>query len=137
MTDSNPARVSRGRLSGAQRGRLGRLLDMLYTPRELAEEIGFTVKQIYKAYLPLDCPSEKDATGHRWINGKAFREWFNQTYPKVTVAEDETFCQTCKRAVPMVNPVKHQTKYRTKRVLYALSDCPYCGRRRLARFLKR
>lgn len=131
MTDDNPKWVSRGRLSGAKRGRLGRLLDMMYKPHELAEEIGFSVKQFYRVYFQMGCPSVNDETGHRWVNGKAFREWFNQTYKKITIADGEAFCLTCKKGVPIVDPVKE----RKGRAIYLLSDCPYCGRRRLARIV--
>jgi len=54
----------RGRLGGKQRMRLEKLLDMLYKPRELAEEIGFTQRQVYRAYLPAGCPHDKDDRRH-------------------------------------------------------------------------
>ena len=47
-------------LDGKQRNRLVRLLNMLYKPSELAEEIGFTVRQIYRVYIPAGCPCIKD-----------------------------------------------------------------------------
>jgi hypothetical protein len=34
-----------------------------------------------------------------WINGVAFREWIHRTYPKTNLAENETFCLTCKLGV--------------------------------------
>lgn len=62
----------RGRLKGNQLRRLAGLLDMLYTPVELAMEIGFTRRQVYRAYLPLGCPNERDEAKHVFINGHAF-----------------------------------------------------------------
>jgi hypothetical protein len=39
-------------------------LNMAYTPAELAKEIGFTRRQVYRVYEPLGCPFERDETGH-------------------------------------------------------------------------
>lgn len=70
----------RGRLKGFQRMRLRKLLDMMYLPSELAEEIGFHVQQVYRVYVPLGCPHDRDAKNHLWINGKAFAEWYGEKY---------------------------------------------------------
>ena len=61
--------ILKGRLDGNQRNRLVRLLNMLYSPSELANEIGFTKRQVYRVYIPLGCPHEKDSKGRNWING--------------------------------------------------------------------
>ena len=122
----------RGCLSGQQRSRLGKLLDMMYKPSELAEEIGFAVRQVYRVYIPAGCPHEKDERGWIWINGKAFREWTEDMYKKRKLAKDEAFCLTCKKPVQIVNPVEKQEG----RLVYWLCDCPSCGRK-LARIVKR
>ena len=121
-----------GRLNGQQRSRLVKLLDMMYKPSELAEEIGFAVRQVYRVYIPAGCPHEKDHRGRLWINGKLFREWFEDVYKKRQLARNETFCLTCKKAVKIINPVEKQEG----RLIYWLSDCPNCGRR-LARIINR
>jgi len=59
-----------GRLNGIQRNRLKRLLDMMYKPSELAEEVGFSLQQVYRVYVPGGCPVERDSRNHIWINGK-------------------------------------------------------------------
>ena len=46
----------KGRLDGRQRNRLKSLLNMKYRPREIAEEVGFSVHQVYRVYIPLECP---------------------------------------------------------------------------------
>ena len=46
----------RGRLGGKQRLRLEKLLDMLYMPSELAEEVGFNRRQVYRVYIHFGCP---------------------------------------------------------------------------------
>ena len=65
----------KGRLNAQQRTRLTKLLDMMYTPSELAEEVGFYVRQVYRVYIPAGCPQERDQHKRVWINGKAFKEW--------------------------------------------------------------
>ena len=115
----------KGRLNGPQRMRLGKLLDMLYTPSELAHEIGFTRRQVYRVYVPAGCPNIKDDKGRRWINGREFAQWYEAAYPKQTLYEDQAFCLTCKKAVTMSNPKKRKQG----RLHYWVCDCPNCGRK--------
>ncbi|MCH7587449.1 MAG: hypothetical protein IIC78_05365 [Chloroflexi bacterium] len=115
----------RGRLDGRQRNRLKRLLNMLYTPRELSEEVGFNLQQVYRVYIPLGCPHERDSRGHIWINGSEFYDWYLDTYSKVILEENEAFCLTCKRAVEMVD-VKRQRK---NGLVYEECMCQVCGRK--------
>jgi hypothetical protein len=122
----------KGRLDGNQRNRLVRLLDMLYSPSELANEIGFDVRQIYRVYIPLGCSSEKDSKGRYWINGQLFRNWVNDLYQKRDLKLNEAFCLTCKKPVKMINPERKQED----RLFYYLCVCPVCGRK-LARIITR
>jgi hypothetical protein len=133
MAETNQDEILlRGRLDGQKRNRLVKLLDMLYKPSELAEEIGFTVRQVYRVYIPAGCPHERDHRGHLWINGKLFREWFEEVYKKRKLARYEAFCLSCKKAVKIVGPIEKQEG----RLIYWLSDCPNCGRR-LARIVNK
>ena len=122
----------KGRLSGTQRNRLVRLLDMLYKPSELAEEVGFTRRQVYRVYIPSGCPHKRDEKRYIWINGKEFREWYEETYPRVSLNQDETFCLTCKKPVKIINPEREKKG----RLHYLTSYCPNCGRK-LARITKK
>jgi hypothetical protein len=117
--------ILKGRLNGIQRNRLKGLFDMMYSPRELAEEIGFHIDQVYNVYVPLGCPHERDDRKHIQINGRAFLAWYEKTYPKTKLAHDETFCLTCKKAVKIVSP-QGQVHNDT---VYVLSVCPVCGRK--------
>jgi DNA-directed RNA polymerase subunit RPC12/RpoP len=113
----------RGRLKGNQLRKLAGLLDMLYTPVELAMEIGFTRRQVYRAYLPLGCPNERDEAKHVFINGHAFREWYTKTYRKLELAENEAYCLSCKKVVLIIIAEKMQKgNYR-----YWSANCPNCG----------
>lgn len=123
--------ILQGRLNGSQRMRLGKLLDMLYKPSELAEEIGFALRQVYRVYMPLGCPLVRDSD-HVWINGKDFAEWYEATYPKQTLLEDQAFCLTCKKPVKMDKPIKQKKG----RLHYWTCKCPVCGRK-LARIIDR
>lgn len=122
--------ILKGRLDGNQRNRLIRLLDMLYTPGELAREIGFEVRQVYRVYIPLGCPHEKDSTGRLWINGAEFRDWVKDLYQKRSLGPDEAFCLSCKKTIKMNSP----EKYQKERLSYYLCYCPICGRK-LARII--
>lgn len=115
----------RGRLNGRQRLRLSSLLDMMYRPSELAEEIGFEVRQVYRVYVPAGCPHERDQSNHIWINGKAFRTWALEAYRKRKLAADEAFCLTCKRPVKIVEP----EYFERKGLKYLTYSCPNCGRK--------
>jgi hypothetical protein len=116
--------VLAGRLKGYQRAKVRILYDMLYKPSELAHEIGFSYRQVLRVYLPLGCPCER-VNGHIFINGKLFAEWYESTYPKYTLLQDEAFCLTCKQAVKMDKP---QNK-KVGRLSYWVCSCPACGRK--------
>jgi hypothetical protein len=117
--------VLKGRLDGKQRLRLEKLLDMLYMPTELAEEIGFTRRQVYRVYVHLGMPHIRDERKHIWINGKAFREWYEATYPRFTLAEGEGFCLSCKKPMKL----KKSKQEKRKGLLYMIGNCPNCGRK--------
>jgi hypothetical protein len=112
-------------LDGQQRLRLEKLLDMLYMPTELAEEIGFTRRQVYRVYVHLGMPHIRDERKHIWINGKEFREWYEATYPRFTLAEGEGFCLSCKKPVKLNKPMKQKQGG----LLYWVGHCPKCGRK--------
>ena len=114
----------RGRLHNNQLRQLYCLLDMLYTPSELAASVGFTRRQIYRVYIPSGCPHERDETGHILINGHAFQRWYRETYKKLELASNEAFCVSCKAAVIMESPtIEVRGTYQ-----YYKSSCPTCNR---------
>jgi hypothetical protein len=122
--ENNGEIILKGRLNLNQKNRLAKLLDMMYSPSELANEIGFSKRQVYRVYLMLGCPYYKDETNHLWINGKLFRDWIKDIYRKISLKQNEVFCLTCKKAVPMVRKVKKQKD----RLSFYQSKCPNCGR---------
>jgi len=122
--DNQEQAILKGRLNGKQRNKLKGLFNMLYTPRELADEIEINIDKIYNVYIRLGCPNERDQRKHILINGKAFANWYSLNFSKTVLAPDETFCKTCRMAVKIIQPVE-QTK---NKLTYALSICPTCGR---------
>ncbi|KAA3642016.1 MAG: hypothetical protein DWQ07_25820 [Chloroflexi bacterium] len=122
---SKPEIILKGRLDGRQRNLLKSLLNMMYKPSELAKEVGFRKRQIYRVYIPLGMPHERDHRRHIWINGIEFKEWIEQIYPKVKLKSDQSFCLTCKQAVDIIKPKKKKSGVMT----YLLSSCPNCGRK--------
>jgi hypothetical protein len=116
--------ILKGRLAGFQRLQLRHLLDMMYTPSELAGEIGITTRQIYRVYLPFGCPCVRER-GRVYINGQEFHQWYEATYPRLSLGRDEGFCLTCKRAVKAQKPQKRASG----RLSYLVFPCPSCGRK--------
>jgi len=117
--------ILKGRLDGKQRLCLEKLLDMLYMPGELAEEVGFNRRQVYRVYMHLGLPHIRDDRRHLWINGKDFREWYEATYPRVRLSEGEGFCLSCKKSVLLEKPKKEKRGG----LLYWIGHCPKCGRK--------
>lgn len=117
--------ILKGRLNGRQRNRFNRLLNMMYKPSELAEEIGFSTRQIYRVYIPYGCPHDRDQRNHLWINGKDIKNWYEEIYPRNKLRKDQVFCLTCKKPVEISNPV---TKQKNK-VIFISCSCPNCERK--------
>lgn len=114
-------------LSGHIARRFGHLLDMLYTPAELAQEVGIDKRLVYGKLLPAGLPSQKDNSGRIWIHGKTAAAWVKALPKKVHVklAPGEGYCRKCKKAVPMADP-REEVK---NRIRYLIGVCGTCGRR--------
>jgi hypothetical protein len=110
--------------------KLGRLLDMLYKPSELAEEIGVIADTIYRSYLPAGLPHTRDAQGNIWIHGPAFIAWARETISKkkskrAGLPADHAWCMKCNQAVPLINP---KTKAVNRYLEMLQAPCPTCGK---------
>ena len=88
------------------------LLPMLYTPREICEELGIAESTL-RDWLQIDLPHQRDNRNRIWINGEEFARWVNnQRKPKVTnkLKEDEAYCLRCnqvsKLLSPQIQPIK-------------------------------
>lgn len=88
-------------LTQPQRERARGLLDMFYTPAELAEELGLLDRSyIYHTLLKHSLPSIKDDTGHVWIRGTDVLPWYIAYCEKrkCKTAPDQAYCMKCKQA---------------------------------------
>ena len=133
ILDQNDQKIIiRGRLNGAQRNRLSSLMDMMYTPSELAKEIGFDRRNVYRIYIPLGCPHKKGLNRQIWINGVELRNWILDIYRKKELLADEAFCIKCKMPVKMKNPIEKESNG----IIYFLCECPNCGRK-ISRIISR
>jgi len=110
--------------------RLKRILDMLYKPSELADEIGVNVDTIYRSYIPAGLPcihSQQEI----WIHGPTFVAWAEETITKrrrkrAGLPDGHAWCMKCNRAVPLTKPrMIYSNQY--IRILQAL--CPTCQTR--------
>ena len=109
--------------------KLGRILNMMYRPSEIAEEIGVITDTVTRSYLPAGLPHERDAQGNVWIHGPAFVAWAKETIARkksqrAGLPEGHAWCMHCKRPVRMIDPkVRTTTRY----LEIMQSTCPSCG----------
>ena len=110
--------------------KLGRILDMLYKPGEIADEIGVTQDTVYRSYLPAGLPHTRDRNGNVWIHGPAFIAWARETISmrkskRVGLADDHAWCMKCNHQVLLKDPtVKPVNRY----LELLQAPCPSCGR---------
>ncbi len=77
------------------------LLPMLYTVRELAEEISIPERTL-RDWLANGAPHTRDHQSHIWIEGQAFAGWVQsqcQEFPVNQLQKDQGYCLACNRVV--------------------------------------
>lgn len=120
--------MKRPRMNQRQKARLGRLLNMYYSPSELANEIGCSTDTIYKSFIPAGCPHKRD--GKRiWIVGSKFREWIleaTRRAPKQPMPEGFAYCLRCKKPTQMVDVKLNPTNVYVE---FITGHCAECGAR--------
>lgn len=109
--------------------RLGRILNMLYRPSELADEISVSVDTIYRSYIPAGMPHIKDPKGDIWIDGTKFISWAKQTIAKskekrYPLQDNQAWCLHCNKPVDLINPI---ISYQNRYIEILQSNCPNCG----------
>lgn len=109
--------------------KLGRFLDMLYRPSEIAEEIGVTTDTVCRSYIPAGLPYTRDENNRIWIHGPAFAAWAKATIARkksqrVPLPDGQGWCMRCNQAVEMIRPtILPATRY----FELLQSPCPHCG----------
>ena len=102
------------------------LLPMLYTVRELAEEIAIPERTL-RDWLLHGAPHTRDRLSHIWIDGQAFAAWITmlrKKNPGQKLQPDEGFCMRCQRVVAMRNPTTYSSN---SRLVYIHGTCPICN----------
>lgn len=103
------------------------LLDMLYTPAELAEELQIDRDEIYHVLIPAGLPHQRDENRHIWIHGLTAATWLlNQKRRKPrTLGHDEFLCLHCRNVV--IPDPQTLTAASSGRFHYVKAVCPVCG----------
>ena len=117
--------ILQGRLNGSQRNKVKGLLNMLYTPKELSEELGVNLEQIYRVYIPAGCPLSRDERGRISINGKEFKFWYEENYQKRKLEKGQAYCVSCKKIVGVSSPERMSKA----NLVYDCYLCPNCGKK--------
>jgi hypothetical protein len=102
------------------------LLPMIYTVRELAEELGMPERTL-RDWLMHSAPHNRDARRHLWVNGQEFAGWVKaqrRQRKRTKLADDEAYCLHCKRPVRLSNPATIPVKARLIRIR---GNCPVCN----------
>lgn len=107
---------------------LPRLLHMEYTPRQLAEELGVSKRQIMAA-CEGGAPYRQTDAGRIYIVGDEFAAWYRAIVRerKRPMRHDEAFCLACRRPVPL--PEDAQVQPLPNGAERIIGRCPVCGAR--------
>ena len=104
------------------------LLPMLYTPREIAEDLDIPETTL-RDWLTHGAPHSRDEWNHIWINGEQFATWVDshrkaRNKSSQKLKDGEGFCLRCNEIVKIQNAEIHPVKGK----LYHLrGKCPKCG----------
>jgi len=101
------------------------LLPMLYTARELANELCMPERTL-RDWLHHGAPHTRDRLGHIWIDGQAFMAWVasqrkNDTHTRLQPGEG--YCMNCNRIVMMLHPTRRPS---AGKLVYIQGVCPHC-----------
>ena len=112
--------------------KLERLLDMEYTPAEMAEELDMDKKQVWRMITEKGAPARQAANNRYWIHGLTFAKWVNSFVEASRVkppkmAANEFFCVTCRKRV-IVPPDSIGVDKESAIFLLFSSSCPSCGK---------
>ena len=101
------------------------LLPMLYTVRELSEDLGMPERTL-RDWLKGGAPHNWDERRRIWINGQEFASWVvaqRRQRRRVPLADNEAYCLSCNQAVKLHNPVTIPIKAKLVRIQ---GTCPVC-----------
>jgi hypothetical protein len=102
------------------------LLSMLYTVRELADELNMPERTL-RDWLHHGAPHTRDRLGHIWVNGRAFMAWVASQRKKNKrdkLQPGEGYCMSCNRIVMMQHPTPRRS---SGKLVYIQGVCPQCN----------
>lgn len=102
------------------------LLPMLYTVRELANELSMPERTL-RDWLLHSAPHTRDRLGHIWVNGQAFAAWVlsqRRKAPGSRLKPGEGYCMVCNRIVIVLNPTRRPS---AGKLVYIQGLCPNCN----------
>lgn len=103
------------------------LLPMLYTVRELADELSMSERTL-RDWLLHGAPHQRDHRGRMWIDGQAFARWvtgLRKNQRDTKLHPDEGYCMTCNQVVRMLSPTAVSG---VGKILNMRGICPQCDR---------
>lgn len=102
------------------------LLPMLYTVRELADELSMPERTL-RDWLLHGAPHTRDRLGHIWVNGQTFADWVlsqRKKAPGPRLKPNEGYCLFCNRIVIVLNPTRRSS---AGKLVYIQGLCPHCN----------
>lgn len=101
------------------------LLPMLYTVRELADELSMPERTL-RDWLHHDAPHIRDRLGHIWVDGQTFMTWVASQRKIAThtrLQPGEGYCMNCNRIVMMHHSTRRSS---SGKLVYIQGVCPHC-----------
>lgn len=102
------------------------LLPMLYTVRELADELSMPERTL-RDWLLHGAPYTRDQLGRIWVNGQAFAAWVASQRKKAPVTRlkpGEGYCMACNQVVVVLKPTRRPS---AGKLVYIQGLCPHCN----------
>lgn len=102
------------------------LLPMLYTLREICEELGIPDSTL-RDWLQAGVPHQRDTRDHLWINGESFAAWVkSRQKPKLhrKLEEGEGYCLHCSQITQLISP---EVRHIKGKLVHIKGKCPQCG----------
>jgi len=101
------------------------LLPMLYTVRELADELSMPERTL-RDWLLHGAPHTRDHLGRIWVNGQAVAAWVLSQWkkaPRSRLKPNEGYCMFCNRIVMVRHPTRRPS---AGKLVYIQGRCPHC-----------
>lgn len=102
------------------------LLPMLYTLRELGDELGIPDSTL-RDWLVAGAPHQRDSRDHLWVNGESFAAWVKaQQKPRThrKLAAGEGYCMHCNQITKLLSP---EVRHIKGKLIHIRGKCPQCG----------